>query len=281
MLESTSSDATVVGQSMASCRSVPRVPQPPQPPRSSDRDYRAELPDQGEPEIGQELIRVHYDDGRVQELVLHDYATLYSIPGLYEEIVQRRLQCSSPAKIATLLAEAAPELGLTSEQLRVFDVAAGNGVSGAALAAAGLTPVIGTDIEDDARAAALRDRPGVYERYITLDLLALSPEIEDELRAMDMNVLSCVAPVGPHSSQLPTLALTAAASVLAPDALVGYMHDPIFGTADPVTVELWREQLGAQARLVTRERYLHRRTVGGGAYEMEAVIWRLRQPDRA
>jgi hypothetical protein len=255
------------------------VRQPPQPPPASEPGYRAELPEQGEPQIGQELIRVYYDDGRVKELVLHDYATLYSIPGLYEEIVQRRLECSSPQRIATMLAQTAPQLGLRPEQLRAFDIAGGNGVSGEALAAAGLTPVIGTDIEDQAREAAQRDRPCLYERYLTLDLLALAPETEDELRALGLNVLSCVAPVGPHSDQLPVLALTAAASVLAPDALVAYMHDPIFKTADQVTANLWREQLGAQARLLTRERYLHRRTVGGGTYEMEAVIWRLRRPD--
>ena len=58
--------------------------------------------------------------------------------------------------------------------MRVLDIAAGNGVSGEALAAAGLRPVLGTDIVPSAREAALRDRPGLYDQYLILDLLALT-----------------------------------------------------------------------------------------------------------
>ena len=56
----------------------------------------------------------------------------------------------------------------------MLDVGAGNGISGEALVAEGLTPVLGTDLEDVAREAALRDRPGLYGEYLTLDLLALT-----------------------------------------------------------------------------------------------------------
>lgn len=244
--------------------------------------YTAELPPQGDPAIGQELIRIRYTDGRTEELRLHDYARLYSIPGLYEQIVHERLRCRSPQQIAAMLAAAADSLGWHRADVRVIDLAAGNGVSGEALRAQGLDVVLGTDIVPQARQAALRDRPGVYERYLTLDLLALTAEQQRQLAALNANALACVAPVGDGSQQLPTLALTAAAKLLSDDALIAYMHDPTLGVPDAVTPQLWRAQLGAgiHAQVLERHRYLHRQTASGRPYEMDGVVWRVRR-DRA
>ncbi len=245
--------------------------------------YRAALVDRTDPAIGQELIRVTYDDGRSEELHLHDYARVYELPGLYERIVHDRLGCRSPERLASMLAEAIEELGWDRAQTRVLDLAAGNGVSGEALRGHGLTPVLGTDIIPEARDAALRDRPGVYDRYLTLDLLALAPGDQRTISALRANALCCVAPVGTASQQLPPPALAAAARLLSDDALVVYMHDPLFGDDDEVTEQLWSSQLGPQtsAELLSRTRYLHRRTVTGRPYEMDGVVWRLRRRAQA
>jgi hypothetical protein len=241
------------------------------------RAFTVELPDQDDPEIGRELIRVHHHDGHTEELHLHDYARLYSLPGAYEEIVQERLGCRSPAQMASLLAAAADAIGHPRGGVRVLDLAAGNGVSGEALAAEGLVPVLGTDIVDAARDAALRDRPGLYGSYLTLDLLQLAPQDKAAIRALRANAINCVAPVGDGPQQLPTQALVAAAALLEGDALVAYMHDPTLGVPDAVTEELWSDGLGAgvRARQLQRRRYLHRHTVNGEPYEMEGVAWRL------
>ena len=58
-----------------------------------------------------------------------------------------------------MLADAVDRLGWDRETVRVIDLAAGNGISGQALAAHGLHPVLGTDIVPEARAAALRTVP--------------------------------------------------------------------------------------------------------------------------
>ena len=70
---------------------------PPGAERAGARSFTAELADQADPEIGREVIRVRHDDGRVEELRLHDYDRLYALPGVYEQIVQERLGCRSPA----------------------------------------------------------------------------------------------------------------------------------------------------------------------------------------
>ncbi len=55
------------------------------------RGFTAELLAlEDDPEIGREVIRIRHDDGRVEELHLHDYERLYSLPGVYEEIVSER-----------------------------------------------------------------------------------------------------------------------------------------------------------------------------------------------
>ncbi|HEY1568514.1 MAG TPA: hypothetical protein VGF68_15915 [Solirubrobacteraceae bacterium] len=244
--------------------------------------FTAELAEQDDPEIGREVIRVRHDDGRTEELRLHDYDRLYALPGVYEQIVQERLGCRSPAELAGMLAHAVDAAGWARGDVRVLDIAAGNGVSGEALAAVGLRPVLGTDIVPAARAAALRDRPGLYDEYLTLDLLALTDAQRAAVRALRANALSCVAPVGTQESELPPEVLVAAADLLAPDALVVYMHDPHRGLADAVTAEVWaaglgRSGTGVDARELERRRYVHRHTVNGAPFEMDGVVWRLRR----
>jgi hypothetical protein len=251
---------------------------------TAERGFIAELaPDQDDAEIGQELIRVRFDDGHVEELRLHDYERVYSLPGVYEQIVHERLGCRSPAEIAEMLGTAADGLGIARATLRVLDVAAGNGLSGAALAAAGMRPVVGTDIVPAAQAAALRDRPDTYEQYLTLDLLNLSEAEVREVRELRLRAVCCVAPVGEHSQQLPAAALAAAVLLVEPDALVAYMHDLTFGTPDPITPGFWRGELGSgtSAELLARRRYLHRYRIDGSPYEMEGLVWRVRRGDQA
>ena len=247
------------------------------------RRFTAELAPQQDPEIGQEIIRVQFEDGSAEQLRLHDYDRLYALPGVYEQIVQERLGCRSPQQLAGMLAAAIDGLGRRREAARVLDIAAGNGVSGEALAAEGLRPVLGTDIVPAAREAALRDRPGLYDEYRMLDLLQIAPDERAQLVALRANVLSCVAPVGDHPSQLPPAALAAAAALLTPDALVAYMHDPMLGAVDPITGEFWRAALdpGLDATELARVRYRHRSTVNGEPFEMVGVVWRLRREDQA
>jgi hypothetical protein len=241
--------------------------------------YVAELVAQAaDPAVGQERIRVRHADGCTEELRLHDYERLYALPGLYEQIVQERLACRSPAEAAATLARAHDAIRIPRERARIVDIAAGNGVSGEALAAEGLHPILGTDIVGAARAAALRDRPGLYDEYRTLDLVALTEAERTWLAGLAATAVSCVAPVGSSPGQVPPAALLAAARALGPDGLIAYLHDPRDG-ADRIGPAFWSEPVGprGEARELHRHRYLHRRTLNGGRYVLEAVVWRLRR----
>jgi hypothetical protein len=127
----------------------------------------------------QEEFVLHHPDGTDERIVLHDYARVYAVPGLYEEVVQHRLQCASPATVAGALVEAAEAEGRSADGLRAFDLGAGNGVVGEELRARGVTVVAGADGVDEAREAAHRDRPGLYAHYLVGERLDV-----DEVRAL-------------------------------------------------------------------------------------------------
>src|SRR5438309_11033633 len=65
------------------------------------------------------------------ELVhLHEYTRIYAVPGLYEHVVQERLQCRSPEVAAAGFLRAAARLGLEPGSMTVLDVGAGTGLVG-------------------------------------------------------------------------------------------------------------------------------------------------------
>jgi hypothetical protein len=240
------------------------------------RGFTVEIPSQSDPQTGRERILVHFDDGRTEELRLHDYNRVYALPGLYEEVVQRRLDCRSPEEIASMLAGAIDSLGWERARARVLDIGAGNGISGEALAALGLRPVIATDLEPAARQAALRDRPDVYDAYLITDLVALSPGQERAITALAPNALTCVAPVGAGPQQIPPAALITAVRLLARDAVIAYMRDAS-DEPDLVTERMWRGELEGvtRAQELVRRRYRHRYTINRRPMLMEGVVWRI------
>ena len=59
-----------------------------------------------------------------------------------------------------------------------------------------MNKIVGVDIINEARQAALRDRPGVYTDYRVTDLTELSRKDEDALRQHKLNCLTTVAALG-------------------------------------------------------------------------------------
>jgi predicted TPR repeat methyltransferase len=243
---------------------------------SASLGYTALLPPQADADVGRERILVRFDDGRAEELALHDYERLYAIAGLYEEIVQVQLGCRSPQVIASMIAAAAERLGWAPSDVRALDVGAGNGISGEALVAEGIQPVLATDVLAPARDAALRDRPGLYETYLVTDLIELGAEEARAIRALQCNALVCVAPVGQGPQHVPAEAIASAAGLLAPEALLAYMRD-----ADEQPDALGTAAMGARIAGFTaleeleRRRYVHRHTVNGEPILMDAVVSRV------
>lgn len=105
--------------------------------------------------------------------------------------------------------------------LNVLDVAAGNGIVGAELRKQlaekpGIRRLVGTDLLESARSAALRDRPDVYDDYVAADLT--QPD-NSGLPASSDVVVICAA-LGPGDGDLPLEAVDGAISLLREDGLL-------------------------------------------------------------
>lgn len=135
-------------------------------------------------------------DGRQRRVRFHDYDEIYKVPGLYEELFYRKLQCCSPSRVAALLNEVIRDFQQEPSQLRVLDVGAGNGMVADELDARRVPTIVGIDILPEAKEAAKRDRPGIYEDYLATDLTNLPEQQEKRLRNFQFNCLTSVAALG-------------------------------------------------------------------------------------
>jgi predicted TPR repeat methyltransferase len=136
------------------------------------------------------------DNGESQMLRFHDYAEIYKRPGLYEELFYSRLRCNSPGRVMDLLGRALQTEREPLTELRVLDLGAGNGMMGDVLKRDGVARLVGVDIVPEARDAAYRDRPTVYDAYYVADLGNLDSHLRDELSEWNFDCLTCVAALG-------------------------------------------------------------------------------------
>ena len=81
-------------------------------------------------------------------------------------------------------------------EMRIMDLGAGNGMMGEVLRKYGVSRLVGADIIPEAKDAAYRDRPGVYDEYYVEDFCALSPETRSELEDWSIDCLTSVAALG-------------------------------------------------------------------------------------
>lgn len=158
-------------------------------------DYSVELESVPGRIQSEEVLTLTYREGGSERMRLHEYERVYAIPGLYEEVVQRRLECASPAKIADGVAAAAATRGESAPSLRVFDLGAGNGVVAEELARRGVGTFVGLDNIAEARDAAERDRPGLYAEYLVGDL-AEHPRVAAVVEEHRLNCLVAVGALG-------------------------------------------------------------------------------------
>jgi len=153
------------------------------------------FPKRSELDQDQEWCEVEVD-GSWQRIRFHDYNDVYNVPGLYETIFYRTLRCNSPHQIVQLLNEVLVEHNFPTDDLRVLDVGAGNGMVGEALQTLGTRNIVGIDVIPEAKEAADRDRPWVYNDYLVADLTQLTGEQMQRLRDHDFNSMTTVAALG-------------------------------------------------------------------------------------
>lgn len=110
--------------------------------------------------------------------------------------------------------------------LRILDIAAGNGRVGAELRdRLGKDPrierLIGTDLLETARWAALRDRePDPYDDFVVADLIDSSQPAVKQWKRTPFDVVTICAALGPGEGDLPLEVVDAAIGFLETDGLL-------------------------------------------------------------
>ncbi|NQU64306.1 MAG: methyltransferase domain-containing protein [SAR324 cluster bacterium] len=232
-----------------------------------DIEYPGEALDQTE-----EWIRLVADE-KSEKIRLHDYGRFFEIPGLYEEVVYRRLKCCSPVTICSLLKDRMLRSGTVPKDLRVLDFGAGNGMIGECFTQIiGCEKMVGLDIIPQAREAAFRDYPGIYDDYYVMDLSRPQEHHQAELKKWRFNTLTTVAALG--YGDIPTLAFMNAFNLVEDQGWIAFNIKERFISNDDDTG--YRKVLDYLTEdcieLQTTHRYCHRLSLAGDPLFYHAVI---------
>ena len=144
----------------------------------------------------EEFFYLIESDGKKRKIFFHEYAELYKIAGLYEQLFYDRLKCNSPSKVAEALKYTLSQAQEDITELRVLDLGAGNGMMGEELRKYGCARLVGADIIHEACEACQRDRPPVYDAYEVVDVCNLTDEQREALQGWSFNCLTTVAALG-------------------------------------------------------------------------------------
>ncbi len=214
-------------------------------------------------------------DGEARRIRFHDYDQIFQIPGLYEQLFYAELECDSPRTIAGLIGEQVDNE--SAAQLRVLDVGAGNGMVGEELDRMGARHIVGVDIIPEAKEAAERDRPGVYDDYFVVDLTDVPAGDLERMEEYRFNCLTTVAALG--FGDIPPEAFTTAYNLVENGGLIAFNIKERFvsdgdrsGFEDLISTALDDGTLDLEAQ----RRYRHRLAVSGNPLHYIAMVARKR-----
>ena len=141
-------------------------PTEPNPCTAVNARYLLRFPESAaEADQDQELCEIHLN-GAWQRLRLHDYATIFSLPGLYEQLFYDVLQCSSPREVVSLAASVMRQRQLAATQSSAIDVGAGNGMVAEELHRLAILVVIEGEAHPEPCRWDIETAPGRVEEYL-------------------------------------------------------------------------------------------------------------------
>ena len=213
-------------------------------------------------------------DGKAERVRLHDYGRFYEIPGFYDQFYQD-LQCRSPQVVCEALKQQIHRWGENRNPLRVLDFGAGNGQVGERLSRElNCRKLVGLDIIPEARAAAMRDRPDIYDEYYVMDLANLSEISHKNLTQWNFNTLVTVAALG--FGDIGAQAFANACNLMPDGAWVAFnIKDRFLTDTDESgfsqTIEILMED---GFELLESRRYRHRFSLAGEPLHYHVIVGR-------
>lgn len=243
-------------------------------PASRVSEFSIQLPNADSASLDQdEEYCVVEVDGRRKRVRFHDYGEIFKVRGLYEFLFEKTLRCNSPNVVAELLHEELLAEGEDPKNLQVLDFGAGNGMVAEELARIGADSIVGVDLLEEAKAAAERDRPGLYEDYVAVDM---TEPPEDDLEALaqrDFNCLTCVAALG--FGDVPPEAFANAFNLVSTPGWVAFnIRERFVEDGDESGFSALLTRMFDEGTLIERARlrYPHRISVSGDPLHYVAVV---------
>lgn len=226
----------------------------------------------------QECCEVHVG-GRWRRLRLHDYADIYKMPGLYEQLFANRLQCTSPERVVRVFSDVLKDWSSDAGDLRVLDFGAGNGMVGEELRTLGIRNLVGADILNEAAEAAERDRPGIYDDYVVADFCDLKESDSRRVARFQPNCLVTVAALG-FGDVPPEAFVTAYNLVSTPGWIVFNIKETFLTGIDDTGFSRLIRKLTDQEFIQVQcyRRYSHRISVTGQKLHYVAIVARKLRP---
>lgn len=213
-------------------------------------------------------------DGKRQRFNIHDYATLYRIPWLYDIALYHNLDCRTPTEMSGAIDEVWNSLGVDRSGFRALELGAGSGAFGHELKhTLGIPHLEAIDICPEAAEAAERDRPGLYDAYHIDDLTGLSPQTEASLYASEFNVVAMASATG-WGNHIPLAGFEQSFDLLVRGGWFIFHVKP--NDPDPECIELcqWVEGKAASGKLDQKYRgsHFHRKSSNGSEIFYDVVI---------
>jgi len=219
-----------------------------------------------------ECLELRLDDGSTRRIRFHDYAEIFSVPGLYEQLFYDLLECQSPEQVCGLLGRRLRAQGLDAGRLSVLDLGAGNGMVGECLVKLGFGELVGVDILEAAAAATQRDRPGLYDEYVVADLTEPLPPA---LAGRRFDCLTSVAALG--FGDVPPDAFRAAYDLVEAKGWIAFCIKEDFMTDGEPSgfARLVRDLLSfGELKVLAQHRYRHRLAASGEPLHYLAIVAR-------
>lgn len=242
--------------------------------------YRVQFPPEQSHQLSQDEAYFYVFEGsKPVKLRFHDYNQIYARPGLYEQLFYDRLKCNSPQKVCELLRHSLASEWRNFGELRVLDLGAGNGMMAEQLRKFGAARIVGVDIIAEARSAAFRDRPTVYDDYLVSDFTALTPEEQQDLADWNFDCLTSVAALG--FGDIPPEAFFAALQLIPTDGWVAFnIKETFLNHSDETGFSRFVRELifSEYLNVYQLERYTHRLSMEGVPLKYYALVGRITAP---